>query len=77
MIFKEVVNSLGEYDLTVPKLLNVIFRLQQNSYSEKKNDSHFGNKTAPELPERTKNKKQKNPHLERKAKLNGCFSISL
>ena len=46
MIFKEVVSSLGEYDLTAPKLLNVIFRLQQNSYSEKKNDSHFGNKTA-------------------------------
>lgn len=41
MIFKEVVNSLGEYDLTVPKLLNVIFRLQQNSYSEKKKMTHI------------------------------------
>lgn len=36
MIFKEVISRLGEYNLTAPKLLKVIFRLEQNSYSEKK-----------------------------------------
>lgn len=53
MIFKEVISRLGEYNLTAPKLLKVIFRLEQNSYSEKKKkkDSHFGNKTAPDIPE--------------------------
>ena len=75
MIFKEVVSSLGEYDLTAPKLLNVIFRLQQNSYSEKKKMTHILEIRLHQSYQ--EKKKKKNPHLERKAKLNGCFSISL
>ena len=59
LVFKEVISSLGNYNLNDPELLNVIFRLQPNSYSEKKNDSHFGNKRATELQEKQKTKKQK------------------
>lgn len=68
MIFKEVISRLGEYNLTAPKLLKVIFRLQQNSYSEKKNDSHFGNKTAPEIPGKKEKKKQPLPGKESQVK---------
>lgn len=41
MVFKEVISRLGEYNLTAPKLLKVIFRLEQNSYSEKKKKTHI------------------------------------